>query len=65
MKRKEEKEKVKGKEEKEEKEVNEKEKMNLKAKGEEMTGFCSFLRKYSHQGPQDNEEAELSERYTS
>ena len=56
---------MKGKEEKEEKEVNEKEKMNLKAKGEEMTEFCSFLRKYSHQGPQDNEEAELSERYTS
>ena len=29
-----------------------------------MTWDCSFLRKYSHRGPQDDEEAELSKRYS-
>ena len=37
----------------------------VKEKEEGMTWFCSFLRKYSHQGSQDDEAAELSEKYMS
>ena len=35
-----------------------KEKAKAKVKGEGMTWFCSFQRVYSHQGPQDDGEAE-------
>ena len=45
--------------------MKEKEKVNLKEKGEGTAWFCSFLRKYSHQGSQNDEATELSERYTS
>ena len=34
-----------------------------KEKEEKLLQVCSFCRKYSHQGPQDGGEAELSERY--
>ena len=33
-------------------------KVKAKAKGEGMTWFCTFQREYSHQGPQDDGEAE-------
>ena len=40
-------------------------KEKAKVKGEGMTWFCSFLREYSHQGPQDDGEAEWSKGYIS
>ena len=44
--------------------MKDEEEEGVKDEGEGMTWDCSFLREYSHQGPQDDGAAELIERYT-